>query len=100
MIPMLGERRHFDTLNTHKKFQILISGCFRKLSFSHGSIVEHFKLEIDNFVTIKDISKNTNLLMKIPMLGERWHFDTLNTHKKIQILISGGFETWVLTMDP
>jgi len=61
------------------------------MSFSHGSIVEHFKLEIENFVTIKDISKNTNLLITIPALGERRHFDTLNTQNQIQILISGCF---------
>ena len=86
-IPTLGERRHFDIRNTHKKIQILNSGCFRNLNFSHGSIVEHFNLDIDNSVTIKDISKNTNLLKTIPTLGERRHFDTINTHKKVQILI-------------
>ena len=81
-IPTLGERWHFDTLNTYKKVQILISGCFLNLSFSHGSIVEHFKQEIDNFVMIKDISMNTDLLLTIPTLAERRHFDTQNTHKK------------------
>ena len=83
MIPTLGERLHFDTLNTQKKVQILILGCFWNLSCSHGSIVEHFKLEIDNFATIKDISMITNLLMTIPTLDERWHFETLNKQKKI-----------------
>ena len=91
-IPTIGETQHLDTLKTQKKFQILILGCFQNLRFSHGSIVEHFKLEIDNFVTIKDISKNTNFLIIIPILIERWHFDKLNTHKKVQILILGYFQ--------
>jgi len=78
-IPTLGESQCFDTLKTQKKFKIMISGCFRNFHLSHGSIVENFKLEIDIFVTIKDISKNTNLLMTIPTLDERQHFDTLNT---------------------
>jgi len=71
MTPTLAERWHFDTLNTHKKIQILILGCFWTLSFSYGSIVEHLKQEIDNIVTIKDISKITNLLITIPTIAER-----------------------------
>ena len=69
IIPNLGEIRHFDTLNTQKKFLILISGCFRNLSFSHGGIVEEFKEERDNFVTINEILKFINLIMTIPSLG-------------------------------
>ena len=79
-IPTLGERRHFDMLNTHKNVQILISSCFRNLSCSLGSIVEHFNQEKDNFVTIKDISKNTNLLITIPTLFQGQHF-----YKRIHI---------------
>ena len=61
-IPSLGERRHFQTLNTLSKVRILILECFGNLSFSLGSIVEHFKQESDNFVTINVISKCANLL--------------------------------------
>ena len=57
MIPNLRIRRHFDTRNTFKKFQILNSGCLEKLSFVHGSIVELYKLESGNLDTIKDICK-------------------------------------------
>ena len=67
----LGKRRHFDTLNTLKKMQILISKSFGNLSFCHASMVEHLKQEKDNFVTINDNSKYTNLLMRIQILGER-----------------------------
>ena len=66
-------------------------GMFWKLeSFSHGSIVEHFKQDSDNFVTINVISKCANLLITIPCLGER-HFHTLNTLTKVRILISKCF---------
>jgi len=41
-----------------------------------------------HFVSIKDISKYTNLVMTIPSLGERWHLDALNSNKKVQIPIS------------
>jgi len=71
MIPCLGERWNFDTLNTLKKVQILISRSVGNLIFSHGSIVEHFKQKRDNFVTIIDITKYTNLLISIASLGER-----------------------------
>ena len=71
MIPYLGERRHFHTLNTLTKVQILISKCFGNLTFSHGSIVVHFKQESVNFVTINDITNHTNLILSIPSLGER-----------------------------
>ena len=40
LIPNIGERRHFVTRNTFKNAQILIFGCFGKLNFIHGSIVE------------------------------------------------------------
>ena len=43
---------------------------------------------MSHFVTIKDISKYSNLIMTIPSLGERRHFDALNTNKKVQIPIS------------
>ena len=71
MILNLGERGHFETLNTLKKVQILISRSFEKLSFSYRSIVKHFKKERENFVTTNDISKYANLFMIIPNLGER-----------------------------
>ena len=51
------------------------------MSFSHGSIVQHFKQERDNFVTIIVISRCANLLKTIPCLGEIRHFHTLNTLK-------------------
>ena len=90
-IPCLGEIQHFLTLNTLSKVPILTSECFGNLSFSHGSIVEHFKQESDNFVTINVISKCANLLITIPCLGERRHFHTLNTLTKVRILISKYF---------
>ena len=40
-------------------------GILLKLEF------EHFKQERHNFVTISDISKYTNLVVTIPILGER-----------------------------
>ena len=46
---------------------------------------------MSHFVTIKDISKYTNLIMTIPSLGERRHFDALNTNKKVKIPISWNF---------
>jgi len=78
-------------LNTHKSDRILILRYFRNFRCSLGSIVKHFNQERGNFVTIKDISKNTNLLITIPTLFERRHFDKINAHKKVQILISGYF---------
>ena len=91
-IPNLSERRHFDTLNTLKTVQILLSRSFEKLSFMHGSTVEHFKVESCNFDSINDIFKGTNSMTTISNLGERRHFDTLYTLKKVQILISGSFD--------
>ena len=79
----LGERWHFDALNTTKKVEIPISWSFGNFNFTHGSIVEHFKQEKSHFVTIKDISKYNNLLMTITSLGKRRHFYTLNTFKKV-----------------
>jgi len=70
-IQNVGERRHFDTLDTLEKIKILISESLGNLSFSHGGIVEEFKEERDNFVTINDISNFTNSIMTIPNLGER-----------------------------
>jgi len=43
---------------------------------------------MSHFVTIKDISKYTNLLMTIPSVGEGLNFEALNTNKKVQIPIS------------
>ena len=91
-IPNLGERRHLYTRYTLKKAKILISGSFEILSFSHESIVENFKKESDNFDSIHDISNNTNLKMTIPNLGERRHFCTVYTLKKVQILILESFQ--------
>ena len=91
-ISNLCERQHFDTLNTLKNVQIQILGHFENLSFSRGSIVEHFNQGRDNLVTMTDISKRITFLLMIPNLGERLHFDTRNTFKKVQILISGCFE--------
>ena len=62
-IPCLGETRHFHSINTLSKVRILISECLGNLSFSLGSIVEHFRQESDNFVTINDIHNYTNLLL-------------------------------------
>ena len=97
MIPNLGERRHFDTLYTLKKVQILISGSFDKLSFRHASIVENLKQKKHNLVSMNDISKNTNLTVTIPNLGERRHFETLYTLKKVQLLVLGRFEKLCLS---
>ena len=44
-----------------------------------------------HFVSIKDISKYTNLVLTIPSLGERWHFDPLISKMKVQFLISWSF---------
>ena len=82
-IPFLGERLHFDALNTHKNFQVLRSKGFSNMSFSHGSIVQHFKQERDNFFTINVISRCSNLLKTIPCVGEIRHFHMLNTLKKV-----------------
>ena len=62
-IPCLGERRYFHTLNTLTKGRILIWKYFGNLNFSNGSIVEHFRQESDNFVTINDIPNYTNFLL-------------------------------------
>ena len=69
-IPNFVETRHFDA-HTLKKMQILISGSFENLSFSHESKVEHFEQDSDHFDSNKDISMYTNLMMMIPILGER-----------------------------
>jgi len=66
----LGKRGHFDSQNTLKKVQILILKTFGNLSLCHASMVEHLKQEKDTFVTINDISKYTNLLVTIQILGE------------------------------
>ena len=66
----LGKRGHFDSLNTLKKVQILISKTFGNLSFGHASMVEHLEQEKDNFVTINDNSKFTNFLTRIQILGD------------------------------
>ena len=70
-IPNLGERRHFDTLDTLEKIKILISKSLGNLSFSHRGIVEEFNEERDKFVTINDISNFTNSIITVPNLGER-----------------------------
>jgi len=59
-IPSLGERHHFDGLNTIKKVQIPISWCFGNFGFSHGSIVEHFKQE---WVTLLQSKMSRNILI-------------------------------------
>ena len=69
--PSLGQRQHFDTLEALKKVKTLILRCFGRFCFSHGSIVEHFKHERDNFVAMNDVSNYTNLLLTIPNLAER-----------------------------
>ena len=92
MFPNLRIRRHFDTRNTFKIFRMLNSGCLKKLSFVHGTIVELYKLARGNLDTIKDISKQNNLLLTISNLCERRHFDTLNTLKNVQIRIWGFFK--------
>ena len=92
-IANVGERGNFYTLYTLKKVLIFISESFEILSFSHECIVEHFKQESDNFDSIDDISKYTGSMMTIPDLGERQHFDTLNTLKTVQILISGSLKS-------
>jgi len=61
------------------------------LSFSYGFLVEQFKQGIDNLVTMNDISKWTTMLLMIPNLSERRHFDTQNTFKDVQILIPRSF---------
>ena len=43
MFQNLGERTHFDTLDTLKKIKILISKSLGNLSFSLGGILEEFK---------------------------------------------------------
>ena len=53
-----------------------------------------------HFDTVKDISKNTNLLMTIPSLGDRQHSDALKTKKKVQIPNSRVLETSVLAIGP
>ena len=45
----------FCYTNKFKNAQILIFGCFGKLNFIHGSIVELYKQERGNFDAIKDI---------------------------------------------
>ena len=70
-IPSQGERRHFDTLNTVKKVQILISKYFANTSISHASIVEHNKIERINFHRMIDIPKYSNFLMTTLNLGKR-----------------------------
>ena len=67
-------------------------GSFKKLSFSHESLVELFKQEIDHFDTINDILKYTNLMTTISNLGERRDFDPHYTPKKVQIMILGSFQ--------
>ena len=52
------------------------------------------------FVTIKDISKYTNLAMTIPSLGEKWHFNALNTNKKSKFQLGEVFQTSILSMGP
>ena len=81
-IPSLGEGRHFDALNTIKKLEIPILWSFGNFSFTHGSIVEHFKQESVTLLQSK-ISRNMYVLMMIPRVGKRRHFDTLNTFMKV-----------------
>ena len=55
---------------------------------------------MSNYVTIKDISKYTILIMTIPSLGERLHFHALNTLKKSKFRFLEVLETTVLAMGP
>ena len=73
----------FSYGNTLKKVQILISGCVGNFTFTKLSIIEYFKHERDNFVTINDFSKCTNSPMMIPYLDERRHFHTVNILKRV-----------------
>jgi len=90
-IPNEGERGYFDILNQHLKVRIQILECFKNLSFSHRSIVEHVQKLRDDCVKINDISKNSNFLLIIPNEGERGHFEIINQHLKVQIWIWGSF---------
>ena len=55
------------------KIQIPILTRFGKLCF---------QWERDDFVTIRDIIKYTDLVMIIPNLGDEVHFQILNKHRK------------------
>jgi len=96
-IPSLAERWHFDALNTIKKVEIPISWSFGNFNFTHGSIVEHFKQQRVTLLQSKISTKYTNLLMTIPSLVERWHFDAINTIKKVEIPISWSFGNFNFT---
>jgi len=79
-IRSVGERWHFNVLNTNKKVQNSDFVRFREL-----------QTRMSHFATIKDILKYTNLHMTIPNLGERWHFEALTKINKVQIPISWSF---------
>ena len=96
-IPSLGKRWHFDTLNTFMKSLNSDSVMSWKLQFYpwvHSWTLQRRK---SHFVTIKDISKYTNLLMTIPSPVERRHFDALNAIKKVKIPISWSFGNFNFT---
>jgi len=89
-IPSLGERWHFDELNTIEKVQIPISWSFGNFSFSHWSILEHFKQE---WVTLLQSKISWIILICLWWFQVRWrrHFSALNTIKKVYILILWSF---------
>ena len=62
-----------ESLNSN--FEMFLKCCVSAMS----PLVEHFKQERDNFGWTNDISKCSNLMMTIPNVGERRHFDTRHT---------------------
>ena len=86
------EIRQFETLVTLMKVQISDFRVFLKLEFQrwvHRRTLESRKGQL---CSIKDISKLTCLLLTIPNLCERRHFDTLQILMKVQIQILGSFQ--------
>ena len=66
-------------------------GLFLKLQFYPWVHSWRLQTTKSDFVTVRDIWKYTNFLLKIPSLAKRWNFYILNTLKKVQILILGHF---------
>ena len=62
------------------------------MSLSHVSLGEPFKEGRENFITINDISRHTNLRVMITTLYFKRQFDTINRGKIVQNQISGCFE--------
>ena len=91
-IPNPCQRRHFDTQNALKKVQIQNSRSFQNVSFTHGSIVEHLRIERGNFVQ-STISQNWLLCFRrFRIYVEDDIFYTLNTLKNVQSRISRSFQ--------